>query len=343
MSKVNAVFAALVLALPFSAGSGVAAERTCEVERPVVFAGLDWDSNAFHNSVAGYIIEHGYGCETDIIPGSSIPLVNGMARGDVDITMEIWPKNVSEALTKGQERGDFVDLGINFPDAKQAWYVPKYMVEGDDAPAKGLKTVFDLPKYKHLFEDPEEPGKGRFYNCIAGWACEVYNTKKLNAYQLNDHFVNFRPGTGAALAAAIESNIKRERPIVFFYWGPTWVMGKIGDQVVELEEPAFDEAIWQAVTDENDPTKVTEATAYPLNPAHVYVNTEFSKEAPDLVEFLTAYETSSAIVSGALAYMQDTGGTTDDAAIEFLKQNRGLWTAWVPEDVAANVDAALKQ
>ncbi|MDX5594939.1 ABC transporter substrate-binding protein [Pseudovibrio sp. SPO723] len=341
MRKFNVAIAALAFAVPVSGSIAVAAEPVCEIDRPVVFAGLDWDSSAFHNSVASFILENGYGCETDIIPGSNIPLINGLARGDVDVHMEIWPTNVSDALQKGLDANAFVDLGVNFPDATQAWYVPKYLVEGEDAPAKGLKSVYDLPKYKEVFTDPEEPGKGRFYNCIAGWVCEVFNTKKLHAYGLTDDFVNFRSGTGAALASAIESNILREKPILFYYWGPTWVMGKVGDQVVALEEPAFDEAIWQSVTEESDPSQVTEATEYPMSAAHIFVNTEFNEAAPKLSAFLTAYDTNSAIVSEALAYMQETGGSSDDAAADFLRKNKELWTGWVPEDVATRVDAAL--
>ncbi|WP_244266889.1 ABC transporter substrate-binding protein [Polycladidibacter stylochi] len=323
--------------------SAMAEDRKCELDRKVVFAGLDWDSNAFHTSVASYIMQHGYNCETDMIPGSTIPLLNGMSRGDIDITMEIWPDNVTEALAKATAEKKIVDLGINFPDAVQAWFVPKYLVEGEDAPAKGLKSVADLPKYKEVFKDPEEPSKGRFYNCIAGWGCEVINTKKLNAYGLLDDYVNFRPGTGAALAAAIESNIKRKKPILFYYWGPTWVMGKIGKDLVALEEPKFDKTIWDALNQETDPTNVKQAVAYPLSHAYVYANTEFAGKAPQLVEFLKKYETSNAITSEALAYMQDTGGTVDDAAIDFLKNNRDLWTTWVPADVAERVTAALEQ
>lgn len=341
MKNFSAVTAALALALPLGISSAAANEAVCEIDRPVIFAGLDWDSSAFHNSVASFILEHGYGCQTDIIPGSNIPLINGMARGDVDVHMEIWPTNVSDALKKGFEANAFIDLGVNFPDATQAWYVPRYLVEGENAPAKGLTSVYDLPKYKEVFQDPEEPSKGRFYNCIAGWVCEVFNTKKLNAYGLTEDFVNFRAGTGAALAAAIESNIKREKPILFYYWGPTWVMGKVSDQVVALEEPAFDEDVWQAVTDEADPAKVTEATAYPKSAAHVFVNTDFAEQAPTLVEFLTAYETNSDLVSEALSYMQDTGGTSEDAAQDFLRNNTERWTGWVPEDVAQRVQSAL--
>lgn len=342
MNSLSKLITGLALALPLSTAAAVAAEPACEIDRPVVFAGLDWDSNAFHTALASYIMEKGYGCQTDVIPGSTIPLLNGMARGDIDVTMEIWPDNVTEALKDGTERGQFADLGINFPDAVQAWFVPKYLVEGDDAPAKGLKSVSDLPKYKEVFADPEEPSKGRFYNCIAGWGCEVINTKKLHAYGLLDDYVNFRPGTGAALSAAIESNVKRKKPIVFYYWGPTWVLGKIGDEVVALEEPAYDKAVWDALSAEDDPEKVTEATEYPLSKVHVYANTKFIEQAPKLVEFLKAYETTNAMVSKALAYMQDTGGTAEDAAQDFLKNNKDIWTGWVPQDVAERVSAELE-
>ncbi len=343
MLNLKTALAACVVALPFAVSSAEAAAPACEIDRPVMLAGLDWDSNAFHNSVASFIMKHGYGCETDAIPGSTIPLLNGMARGDIDVTMEMWSDNVRDALAEGLAKKQFVDLGTNFPDATQAWYVPKYLVEGDDAPAKGLKSVADLPKFKEVFADPEEPEKGRFYNCIAGWSCEIINTKKLNAYGLTEHFVNFRPGTGAALSAAIESNIRRKKPILFYYWGPTWVMGKVGDDLIQLEEPAYNEEIWQKLFNETDPSKVTEAVAYPASATDVFVNSEFHAQAPKMVEFLTKYTTTSNDVSKALAFMQDTGGTTDDAAIEFLKTNTELWTGWVPADVAERVNAALEQ
>ena len=313
----------------------------CDVDRPVVFAGLDWDSNSFHNAVAGFILEHGYGCETDEIPGSTIPLLNGMIRGDIDITMEMWIPNVKEAWETAVERGQVIAVGTAIPDATQEWYVPKYLVEGDDAPAKGLKSVSDLPDFKDVFADPEEPGKGRFYNCILGWGCEVINTKKLHAYDLLDDYTNFRPGTGAALAAAIESAILRERPIVFYYWGPTWILGKIGDQVVTLEEPPYDEEIWNKLQETQNPADVEEATAYPVVEVSIAMNKAFHEQAPTITEFLGNYETTNALVSQALAYMQDENATAAEAAEWFLRNNEELWTEWVPAEVAEKVTAAL--
>ncbi|MFV0294828.1 MAG: ABC transporter substrate-binding protein [Hyphomicrobiaceae bacterium] len=338
-------FAAVVatgLALGFAASTAAYAEAPkCEVGKKIVFAGLDWDSNAFHTAVAQYVFKHGYGCEVDTIPGSTIPLHAGLARGDIQVMMEVWPGNSPPTWSKGLKDGSLQSLGVNFPDAVQAWYVPKYLVEGDNAPAKGLKSVADLAKFKSVFKDPEEPSKGRFYNCIAGWQCEITNTKKLHAYGLTKDFTNFRPGTGAALSAAVESAIKRKKPILFYYWAPTWLLGKVGKDVVQIQEPAYDEAKWKALQALKDPAKAKDATAYPVVKILKGARTDFLEKAPKLKAFLEKYHTTSALVSEALAYMQATGGKPADAAEHFLKTKKDLWTKWVPADVAKRVEDSL--
>lgn len=317
------------------------AVSACEVSRPVMFAGLDWESATFHNAVARFILEHGYGCETDAIPGSTIPMLQGVAQGDIDVVMEIWKDNVTDVWMRAMSRGQVRELGINFPDAVQGWYVPRYLVEGDAdrniAPmAPGLKSVGDLPKYKDIFSDPEERGRGRFYNCVAGWNCEVVNSAKLKAYGLGDDYTNFRPGSGAALAAAIGGAYLRGEPVLAYYWAPTWVLGKY--DLVQLSEPAWNEADWEGL---NSDPNYPRAVAYPVVPVWVGANAEFVNEAPKLVEFFAAYETTAALVNEALAYMQDNNVDATAAARNFLSAHPEIWTGWVGGDAAARVQAAL--
>jgi glycine betaine/proline transport system substrate-binding protein len=313
----------------------------CEVDHPVVFAGLDWDSNAFHTALAQRVLRDGFGCRVDTVPGSTIPLHNGMARGDIHVMMEVWRSNSPPSWTDGVAAGKLVEVGINFPDAVQGWYVPRYLVEGPRAPAAGLKSVSDLPRHHALFRDPEEPTKGRFLNCIAGWECEVTNTKKLHAYGLTATFTNFRPGTGAALDAAILSALKRKRPVLFYYWGPTWLLGQVGEQVVMLDEPPFDAAKWERLRAIDDPKRAIEATAYPVVEVMVGANRAFLDRAPQIHDFLRRYRTSARLVSEALAHMQRTKGSADAAARHFLRTRPQIWRAWVPPGVADKVAAAL--
>ncbi|GAB5509997.1 MAG: ABC transporter substrate-binding protein [Hyphomicrobiales bacterium] len=314
---------------------------TCDVDRDIIFGDLDWASAQFNNRVAQFILEAGYDCSTDIIPGSTLPIYNGMARGDVDITMEIWVPNVPEWWEENTANGKVEAVGLAYPDAVQGWFVPRYLVEGDDAPAAGLTSVSQLGDYAEVFQDPEDPDMGRFYNCIAGWGCEDANTRKLSAYGLEETFTNFRPGTGGALAAAIESSILREQPIVFYYWGPTWVMGKVGEQVIQLEEPDYDADTWAEMMAADPADSAEVATAYPVIPVEIGVNSEFGAEAPNIVAFLGEYGLTGAIVSEALLYMQENDVEADEAAEHFLRTREDVWLGWVSEDVANAVRAAL--
>jgi ABC-type proline/glycine betaine transport system substrate-binding protein len=39
-------------------------------------------------------------------------------------------------------------------------------------------------------------------------------------------YVNFRSGSGAALDAEITSSIRRGKPVLFYYWSPTPLLGR---------------------------------------------------------------------------------------------------------------------
>ena len=80
----------ILLCLTFSSPA-----NACDVERPITFAGLDWQSNAVHTAIAEFILNEGFDCRTEVIPGTTIPLLQGVARGDIDIVMEVWPDTVN--------------------------------------------------------------------------------------------------------------------------------------------------------------------------------------------------------------------------------------------------------
>lgn len=318
-------------------GLGLAAPGfACELDRPLKMAGLDYDSAAFHGAVASAIAEKGFGCKVERVPGVIAPLVNGLGRGDVDIVMEIWLANPVEAWLKESAAGRVEPLGTTFPDATEGWFVPRYLVSGADAKAPELKSVQDLKRYKDLFADPDEPGKGRFYNCVAGWVCEGINSKKLVAYGLSGDFTNLRGGSGEAIVAAIESALKRKRPVVFYYWGPSWLLGAY--DLVKLEEPAFDQAVWDELKASDAPKR---ATAYPVSRVVIGANVELAKKAPQLAGFFRKYTTTSELTSKMLAEAREKGVSPEQQALVFLKTQPDVWKAWLPSDIASKVASSL--
>jgi ABC-type proline/glycine betaine transport system substrate-binding protein len=279
------------------------------------------------------------------LPTTTVPGLNGLAKGDIDINMEVWRANNIQLWNKLKSSGGVVETGgVSIRGAIQGWFVPRYLVEGDKkrglkAIAPGLISVSDLPKYKALFRDPEQPSKGRFYNCKAGWTCETVNSKKLQAYGLTKYFTDFKPGSGAALAAAIAAAYRRGRPVLAYYWGPTWILGKY--DMVRLKEPPFDKSIWLKL-DKAKSGKGLKAVAYPPIEVIIGANRKFAAKAPQLMTFLSKYSMQDSMINLALAFMRDKKDKTGrKAAIWFLKAYRETWSRWMPSDVAVRIDAAL--
>jgi len=309
-------------------------EETVVKEKPtLVFADAGWDSIRFHNDVAKVIIENGYGYKTDVLTGSTPVTFEGLRRGDIDIYTEVWTDNL-EVYPEAIKSGDILEVSVNFDDNMQGMYVPTYVIKGDSARgikalAPELKTVEDLPKYWKIFTDPEDKKKGRIYGAIPGWAVDEIMTVKIENYGLDKTYNIFRPGSEAALTASMAQAVERGLPWIGYYWEPTWIMGKY--DMTLIEEAAYDQNLWK-----NDYT-----CAFPPVKVTVCINKEMIQEAPDVVEFLKHYQTSSKITSEALAYMQDNNVSTEVAAKWFLKNNKEIWAKWVSADVAKKVEAAL--
>ena len=321
------VFGISFLLLPFSSYATAAAKK-------LVLADVGWDSVQVHNRIAGFILKHGYGYEVEYMPGETIPLFAGTARGDIDINMEVWIANQKEAYDKAINAGKVIDLGSNFPDSWQGWLVPTYMIKGD--PKRGikpmapdLKSIKDLPKYWKLFKDPEDPSKGLFFNSVPGWECTKINTEKLKVYGLDKYYNDFITGSDAALNGSMAGAYKKGKPWLGYYWAPTWPLGKY--DMTPIEEPPYDKKVW----DENY------GCEYPSVRVNIVVNTSLLKRAPDVVKFLKNYETTQAIANKFLAYMREKKAKKEDAAVWFLKNYQELWSGWVPKNVAKKVKAAL--
>lgn len=301
----------------------------------VIFVDWSWDSAQVHNRIAGFITEHGYGYDVDYIFADTSPGLLGMRRGDIHVSMEMWTDNFIEIWEDATAKGEILDLGPNYPNAPQGWYVPTYMIEGD--PARGiepvapdLRSVTDLPKYWELFRDPEQPSKGRFYNAPTGWVVYDINNEKLEGYGLLDSYVAFVPGSQAALDTSIATAYRRGNPWVGYYWEPSGIMGMF--DMTMLEEPEYTDECWET----------TFACSFPNVSVRVGVASELADWAPELIDFLRSYETTLEQTNSFLDYFENDGRRDVEAAARwFLAEYEDVWTGWVPADVAQKVKSAL--
>lgn len=326
--KISAVIPALI-ALTLGMGLTGCSGKSKEI----IFADVGWDSVKFHNAVAGLVAESAYGYSYKEIPGSSPIMHEAMIKGEIDVNMEEWTDNLATYYSD-RDAGLFRDLGTNFGDNIQGFYVPRYVIEGDEergieAVAPDLKTVQDLKKYADVFPDDENRGKGRIYGAIPGWEINEIMEKKVIYNRLDQFYNYFQPGSDAALSAAITSAYEKGEPIVGYYWEPTWLTGKY-DLVLLEDEPYTDLESFKAGK-----------TACPSVDVTIGVSNGFYEANPEFCEFLSNYETSSALTSEALAHMQDTGDDYVATAKWFLTEHSNLIDEWLPEDKAETVKGAL--
>ena len=142
----------------------------------------------------------------------------------------------------------------------------------------------------------------------------------------------FSPGSGSVLQAVIAGVYEKGEPIVAYYWEPTWVMGML--DMTLLEDEPYSEEKW---TEEGG-----YACEFAAQDIAIAINKDFPERAPEVVEFLKNYHTTSAMASAALSYMMKNECDTREAAVWFLKTREDVWTKWVPEEIAEKVKEAIK-
>lgn len=307
---------------------------------PIRFADLAWESAAFSTYLLKTIVEKGYGCEVEVVPGSSAALEVALTQNDIQVLAELWDGR-TEIIEKGIEAGQVKVVGDTLEGgAEQGWYVPTYLVQGDPTQnleplAPQLKSVEQLADYTTLFKSPTQSEQGRFYNCPTGWVCETTNTGLLKVLGLNTTYENFRAGTGAALDAAISSAYERREPILFYYWQPAGLMAKY--DFTRLEQHPFNRTCWEAIVAQSDQACKTDFLASHLR---IAVSDAFAQTHPQLVSFFEKYSVPAAVINQAILDMSEQKLTGSQVAERFIETNPDLWMNWVPEPVAQRLLAS---
>lgn len=323
------VISALVGCAPVersSAGDTVSTSGSIET---IVFADYNWDSAQIQNRIAQYIVEKGYGHPTDVVFGATLPLFQGLRRGDIQVSLEVWLPNQIEAWYEAEANGEVVEVGMSLGnDWQSAFVIPAYLQEQYPE----LDSVEDLKdeKFMALFATPETGGKARLVSCVIGWACEEVNAAQVEGYELEEHVHIITPGDGAALNADLYGAYEKGEPWLGYQWGtndPALLL-----DLVRLKEPAYSEECWST----------TKACAYEDATIVVAVHPDLLEAAPGVVEMLRVWGFRISLYQEVAAWLKENDGTsTNDAALWWLNGNADTWRTWVTEEAASAIAAAL--
>ena len=329
--------AALVIAsaLAVVAFSASPASAACGA---VTIANMNWVSAELAAYVDKFILENGYQCSVELLPGDTMPTTTSMAeKGEPDIAPEIWMNSVRQVINRAVEEGRLEIAGEILSDGgEEGWWIPRYMV--DEHPE--LTTLEAVLKRPDLFPNPEDSSRGALHNCPSGWNCQIITDNLYKAFEVaNAGFDLIDTGSSAGLDGSIAKAYSRKEGWFGYYWAPTAILGKYDmvklDMGVGHSPEEWDRCTGQggcADPKKNDWTKSVVMTV---------TSASFREKAPEAFEYLSKRSWSNQVVNSMLAYMDENLAGGEEAAEKFLKEHEDVWTQWVPGDIAKKIRAAL--
>ena len=75
----------------------------------ITIADMNWNSASLMAHIDQLILNNGYQCDAELIPGDSVPTGTSMIeKGQPDVAPELWTNSVKEALDQGVKKNDCV-------------------------------------------------------------------------------------------------------------------------------------------------------------------------------------------------------------------------------------------
>jgi glycine betaine/proline transport system substrate-binding protein len=304
----------------------------------VSIADMNWSSATVMAHIDSFMLEKGYGCETEIVPGDTMPTgTSMMEKGEPDIAPELWTNSFPDVLEKGVEETRLRVAGQSLSDGgEEGFWVPKYLVEKDPS----LATIEGIKKNAKMFKHPEDPELSMFMGCPAGWGCQISSGHLFTAMKLADAGFDYvDPGSGAGLAGAIAKAYERKEPWFGYYWAPTSVLGKYEMVKVDFGAPLDNDHFVNCIAKKD--CENPQVSAWPPSPVYTVTTDAFAKRAPDAYAYFTKRAFTNAQMNKLLAWMEDNQADGDVGMEYFIKNHEAIWSKWVDAKVAAKVKAAV--
>lgn len=307
----------------------------------VSIAEMDWASAEFMANVDAIILEEGYGCDVDLIPGATQTTFASMSeKAEPDVAPELWINAVRDPLNVAKEEGSLVALNDGpITGLGEGWWVtPKFAEEHPD-----LDTVEKLLERPDLFPYQEDESKGAFIGCPAGWGCQLVNANLFRAFDMEEKgWVLVDPGSAAGLDGSMAKAAERGENWFGYYWSPTSMIGKYDMVMLPFEadwagRDNWDGCIALSEQDCQDP----QPTSWTVSEVETVVTDDFMEKGGVAADYFEARVFPGDVMNGMLVFMSENQATGEDAAFEFLASQPDVWTQWVSEDVAQKIKDAL--
>ena len=227
MTYLRNVFFTAILALGFSSLTTTASACSLTV------ANMNWASANLMAEVDKFILENGFGCEVELVEGATMPTFTSMAeKGEPDVAPEFWANAALVPLQAAEGEGTIVTLNkAPITGLGEGWWIPPATLEAHPE----LTSAEAILARPDLFPHPEDPSKGAFVGCPAGWGCQLINAQQYIGWDMEAKgWLLVDPGSAAGLDGSMAKAVERGENWFGYYWSPTSLIGKYGMVPVDM-------------------------------------------------------------------------------------------------------------
>lgn len=304
----------------------------------VSIASMNWASAEVMAAIDRIILEAGFGCEVELVPGDNMLTFGTMARASgPDVAPEMFVNQFRGAIDEAVAEGRIAYGARVLTDgSEEGFWIPRYVADRHPE----IRTVADALARPDLFPSPVDRTRGGVHTCPPGWGCQIMVDNLFRAYEGEDKgFDLVETGSAAGLDGSIAKAFAEQTGWLGYYWSPTAIIGRYPMKKLDWDVP-FDETEWTRCTTQPD---CPDPKRNSWTPTEVFtlITPRIAAENPEAARYLELRAWSNATVNRLLVWKEENGASGEDAARHFLQTQGDLWRGWVPADVADRVAATL--
>lgn len=273
-----------------------------------------WTASALNVEVAKLIIEENLGNPVEIVSIDENTMFTGMSDGTLDAALEIWPSGVTADEQAFFDDGTVANLGDLGTVGKIGWFTPSYVI--DEYPELATWEGYADPEVAAMFATAATGDNGRFLGTDPSYS--QYDEAIIEQLELPFQ-VEFS-GSEPATVAELDTRFANEEPILMYWWTPTAAVAKY--DLVNVLLPDYSDECYE------DPATID--CDYPEDVLIKAASAELETKDPAVWQFLNDFTITTDDQLSMLPPVEIDGRDPADVAADWVAENEGVWSAWLP-------------
>ena len=303
-------------------------------------ADMNWPSATLMANVDKFILEEGYDCKIELVPGATTATFITMnEKGKPHVAPELWTNAIAGLLHKALEEGRlFSAIKGPITELGEGWWITPHTLKNYPE----FKTVLDILERPDLFPAKEDKSKGAFIGCPAGWGCQLANQSLFIAFEMEKKgWVLVDPGSQAGLDGSMSKAAERGDNWFGYYWSPTSLIGKYNMKLMDFGVPFAGSKNWDdCIAKGPEECIEPKPSAWTESIVQTVVTSEV-KEMTEVMNYFGKRIFPGSIMNSMLVYMEENQSQGADGAIEFLEKYPEIWINWITLEAAKKIKKAL--